>query len=52
MGPISCTYRPEWFKIVLATLTVVALGALWGFGRSAIGHGKSKLTVRTFDIEA
>ncbi len=52
LGPVSLRNNPDWFKITLACLTVLGLGALWRLGRSNIGHGTARLVVRTFDVEA
>lgn len=51
IGPVSPGRELDWLKLATVLLTVTALGALWHYGRSEIGHTKSKLLTRTFDIE-
>lgn len=52
ISPISIDRRLNGFKLALVVVTIAALGALFHYGKSNLGHTKSKLVVRTFEIES
>jgi hypothetical protein len=51
LAPVSLALKPDWYKLVLAVCTLLALGCIYHYGRSKSWHGKSELVKRTFEIE-
>jgi len=52
IGPIWTDREVDGPKIAVLTVTVLGIAALGRWGKSNLGHNTTKLTERTFDIEA